>query len=120
MAQSKNQPVAGVSDLDLSKEQINGLTAAVAAGDGEAAFRIYFYYQTVKNDYSTAWKWLQKSAKLGCPKAQYSLFYQYTNNPKFKDETLAQYWLKKAAENGDIDAKKELKKNDHLKWEGKR
>lgn len=108
MAQSNNQPVAGVSDLDLSKRQISTLTAAAGSGNGEAAFRLYFYYQTVKNDYATAWNWLKKSAELGCHKAQYSLSYQYTNNPKVKNSVLARYWLKKAAENGDIDAIKKL------------
>jgi TPR repeat protein len=107
-AQSTNQPVAGVSDLNLSSEQIGELTAATKTGDGEAAFRLYFYYQTVKNDYATAWGWLKKSAQLGNPKAQYTLSYQYTNNPKIKDAALAQYWLKKAAANGSVEAKKKL------------
>jgi len=108
MAQSNNLPVAGVSDLDLSKRQISTLTAASGSGNGEAAFRLYFYYQTVKNDYATAWNWLKKSAQLGCHKAQYNLSYEYTNNPKVKNSVLARYWLKTAAENGDIDAIKKL------------
>jgi hypothetical protein len=108
MAQSNNQPIAGSSDLSLSKEQISKLTKDAGSGNGEAAFDLYFYYQLYQRDSETAWNWLKKSAELGCDKAQYTLSYRYTIDPKVKDSTLALYWLKKAAENGNIHAIKKL------------
>jgi len=102
--------ISGVSDANLSKEEVLSLSKAADLGDGAAAFRLYFYYQIVKNDFKTAFIWLKRSANLNNPTAQYNLSYDYQNNSEVKNEKLAKFWLRKAAENGSEEAKKELMK----------
>jgi len=101
---STNQPVAGVSDLNIPAEQLQGFILKANGGDAESAFRLHLYYDAVKNDHQAGLTWLTKAAELGLPKAQYNLGVAYSYIDSIKDPEKTKYWMEKAAQNGDADA----------------
>ena len=96
--------------LMLSEEQIEQLTKKAQLGDGTAAFKLYEYYSMMKLDRRTALKWLIKAAEDGHNVAQYNLGVVYSGElyPETKDIEKAKYWFRKAADNGDTEAKRKL------------
>jgi TPR repeat protein len=68
---------AGVSfaieDNDLSWAKRKYLLSRAQRGDGEAALRLYYYYDFCTDERTTADHWLHEAARLGEPNAQYTL-----------------------------------------------
>jgi len=94
----------------LSESQITGLAKKAQAGDATAAFRLYEYYHLVSYDRDKAISWLTKSANNGNVVAQYNMGMMYNGEiyPDLTDIKKAEYWFKRAADNGDIKARRKL------------
>ena len=113
MDAQNNKPIAGISDLDLTQEQQKDCLAKANAGDADAAFQLYEYYEMVRLNYAEALKWLKKAADLGNLTAEYSLGYYYFHDLSLTGPNAAkyrEYWIKEAAKSGDPEAIVALKK----------
>ena len=107
-----NGPISSGSVFYLSESEIPPLAASAIAGDATSAFRLYqhFAFSMIKPE--VALKWLMIASELNHPVAQHNYaFHFYTNG----DFTSAQYWARRALNNGnsaasdllsEIDAKK--------------
>jgi hypothetical protein len=103
----------GLVDLNASDEipddQLPKVKAAALSGDVAACTRLYNYYAFIKDDDLQTEKWMHLAADYGDVTAQYNLGFLYEVSPKLKDIHLAKYWLQKAAQNGNANAKAELR-----------
>ena len=66
----------------------------------------------VQENYETAVKYFRKAAEQGLASAQYNLgYFYYYGHGVPEDEDAAQYWMQKAAEQGDKDAAEFLREH---------
>jgi len=106
----KQRPLAGVSAFDLSKDQELGLITDASAGNAEAAFRLYKYYDFVVLNKPKALVWLTRAAELEHPQAQYVLAKLLTQDNEVSNRDESRTWLEKAAKNGYPEAVSALQK----------
>jgi TPR repeat protein len=94
----------------LSNTQVTNLTTTASAGDGDAAFKLYRFYDEIKQDRVSALKWLEKAADSGVVVAQYNMGMDYDGElyPDIVDLKRAKYWFQRAADAGNADAKRKL------------
>jgi hypothetical protein len=104
----------------LTELEIAGLIKKSYKHDNEASYKLYKYYIACKREFHIRditqrqfWPWLKKSASDGNIAAQYFLSKIYFGEVWGEDEAPVNtvkgvYWLKKAANNGHEEAKKEL------------
>jgi len=71
--------------MDLSASDRTQLERNAANGDSEAAFRLFYYYEMVRQDVVAAHPWLRRAAELDLPEAQRTLaFYIRDYNFSYK------------------------------------
>jgi TPR repeat protein len=94
----------------LTGAQVTNLTQKAQFGDRDAAFKLYLFYNEIKLDRDTSLKWLTKAAECGDAGAQYEIGLAYDGEfyPDLIDMAKAKYWFRRAADNGNIDAKSKL------------
>lgn len=102
--------VSGNTDYanDLQRDQVADIRSLAAQGDMEAQVSLGAFYRGMRDEVE-ATKWFALAAERGHQKAQVFMGYRYLygvgtqNNP-----VLANFWLRKAASQGDQDARLEL------------
>jgi TPR repeat protein len=120
--QLKPEPIALNADYMLSNEEITNLTKQAILGDGDAAYRLYNFYDMVHYDRDAALRWLEVAAKSGNTVAQYNMGMDYDGEiyPDLTDIKRAEYWFQRAATGGDANAARKLRElQDNLIYEKK-
>jgi TPR repeat protein len=94
----------------LSNEQIAEFTRKAQLGDGEAAFALARFYGEIKQDQTKEIEWMALAATNGVVAAQYNMGMAYDGeiHPDLTDIEKAKYWFKRAACQGDNNAKRKL------------
>ena len=94
----------------LTDTQVASFTTRALAGDGDAAWRLCEYYAFIKYDQASALKWMTVAAEDGNVSGQYNLAHEYEGafDKSRLDLKKARYWYQRAADGGDVDAKRKL------------
>jgi len=95
------------SGMMLDATQLDTFLRKAEAGDGFAAFRLSLHFMSKQIDEQARY-WLLYAAARGYPVAQYNLWFELKDEQSCKSKLEALAWLKSAALNGDVSAKKEL------------
>lgn len=98
-------PINPSDEFKLNPDQLDEMKSLAAKGDGGAGFRLWEYYSFAEYDEQESNYWLELSAKLNNPIAQYNMA---SMSYRRKNFDAADFWAKKAIENGEQDAKKFL------------
>jgi len=99
--------ISGEKAVELSSKEVAACrSAAVDKHDMKAAYRLFLFYELAKLDHAESRKWLILAANGGNVTAQLSLGVHLVENPTTRSEGVQ--WLRKAAAQGSVDAKREL------------
>lgn len=98
------KPIAGASTFYLDSAELNSLRDKALNGDAGAALSIYQHYDFAKGDSISAFPWLQIAANRDNADAQYAMDYTCLYVSIVKNIQLARYWLRRASENGSVEA----------------
>ena len=92
-------PIAGVQDLGVATKDIPDLRSQALLGSGDAAFRLYRYYDFVVLDQKQAEYWLAIAAENGNALAQFNYSYKLAKNTNADDQLRAIYWAELVVKN---------------------
>lgn len=110
-AAAMDKPMAVDEGFSLADQNMDLMRLEAAKGDAEAAFRLSLHFSSGRNaSADEARFWRQIAAENGHAVAQYNIWFLDHGS---QDEILrerALFWLKKSAEAGFEDAKKQLSK----------
>jgi len=102
------KPIGSVYDLSESEFKI--LQDQALKGAPEPAFRLFLFYNFCKRDYKESNFWIIIAAENGHPTGEYNLAFRLKDDPDPRNRKRARFWLERAAQKGDKDAKEQLKK----------
>jgi TPR repeat protein len=118
------KPVMGNADLDVKAGDLPALREEALQGRPDAAHRLALYYNFIRLDLEESYFWTTVAAENGDARSQNTLgdmlidesfaplrgkFYKEYSTEESR-RIRAIYWFKKAAENGDNYAKRELER----------
>jgi TPR repeat protein len=103
------------ANCNLSEQQVADFTSKAQAGDGVAAWRLCEYYGFIKYDNASMLRWMKVAADDGSLAGQYNLAHEYEGafDSSMRDLDKARYWYQRAADQGDVNAKKKLAELDN-------
>jgi TPR repeat protein len=110
-----NGLIRGNRTFDLQPSEEKALVQSANAGDAEAAHRLFLYHSFSTHDSESAKVWLQKSAELGHPLAEYELGASLVRSGKSGDLENGVQWLRKASTVGVKEAAELLREIDRAK-----
>ncbi len=98
--------ITGNDAYELTDTEKQSLIERAMTGDSDASYRLAKYYEMIKYDLNEAMKWLEKAAKAGHVRAQYSFAFHLAdpNIPGRTSRQEAIYWYIQAAKQGDSTA----------------
>ena len=101
--------VAGVSDIVIAEADRPHMEDSALRGDATSAFKLY-RYDYFRGRTQDALFWARISAENNHPAGAYSYGFLLAKQEDFHSKLRAEFWLKKASEDGDELARKELER----------